>query len=284
MTQGFTCHACGAYYDAWPKGPCPACKGNNTLRPGKVDQVTAPLLRRGVHPLGGNLVALARHGTGIPELDLLLGGASHPGVVDGHVVILIGQPGAGKTTLGLQLMAAAARPLFISAEQPEEEIAARAQEVSLDVGKVMFSCETELGSIEKAIADTRASDCVIDSLACIWDRKKASPPGSAWAVKEAARRLFEIAHATKTTLWVIGHMNKKGGASGPMAAIHWCDVLLQYDVGEDELGTRTLYFPQPKKNRGGPATGRVCFGMSEAMGLTALPAYAPRAEELGERA
>jgi DNA repair protein RadA/Sms len=267
--SGFTCHACGAFFPVWPSNPCPECGRWNLIRPGKVDQIQKQL-QGAVHPLGESVAPLARHSTGIRSLDLLLGGETHPGIVDGHAAFLVGPPGVGKTTLGLQLMAAATRPLFVSAEQPENEIAARAAEMRLDVSKVMFSADTELGSIEAAIAQAKATDCVIDSLSCLWDKKRASPPGSAWMMKEAARRLFEIAHATRTTLWIVGHINKKGHASGPMSAVHWTDVLLQYETQTDELQTRKLYFPLPKKNRGGPTLGAAYFRMTEESGLVPM--------------
>jgi DNA repair protein RadA/Sms len=267
--SGFTCHACGAFFPVWPSNPCPECGRWNLIRPGKVDHIQKQL-QGGAHPLGESAAPLARHSTGIRSLDLLLGGATHPGIVDGHAIFLVGSPGIGKTTLGLQLMARAVRPLFISAEQPESEIAARAAEMRLDVTKVMFSSDTELSAIEHAIGTTRATDAVVDSLSCLWDKKRASPPGGAWMMKEAARRLFEIAHATRTTLWIIGHINKKGHASGPMSAVHWTDVLLQYEAQADEAQTRRLYFPLPRKNRGGPTLGAAYFRMTEAEGLVPM--------------
>ena len=54
-----------------------------------------------------------RFATGIPELDRVLGG----GLVPGSVVLLAGEPGAGKSTLALQIAAAArsdaTRPQFL---------------------------------------------------------------------------------------------------------------------------------------------------------------------------
>lgn len=265
MSSGFTCRACLTFFPTWPSNPCPSCKKWGCIREGKIDALEVQA-RKGPRPLGEFTgPPLARHSTGFGELDLMLGGASHPGIVDGHAALIVGPPGAGKTTLGLHICAATSAPLFVSAEQPEEEIALRAREMGIETSRILFSTEVELSAIEKTVGLTKPSDVIVDSLACIWDAN-GSPPGSAWAMKEAARRLFELAHATKTTLWIIGHINAKGRASGPMAAIHWVDVLLRVEKTENRV---KLSFPVPQKNRGGPATGSAWFTIGEK-GLTPL--------------
>lgn len=276
----YACLACAAFFTEYPGQPCPECQAWNTIRMGKPDAIAAQLASRGPRPLGAEVATLARHRVGIGDVvDRMLGGDAHPGVVDGHAIMLVGAPGVGKTTLCLHVCDKARKPLFVSAEQPEEEIAARAKEIGVDTGRILFSSEIELGKIESMVATLKPSDVVVDSLACVWDAK-GSAPGSSWAMKNAAHRLFDLAHATKATLWMIGHVNAKGRASGPMAAIHWSDVLLGFDlVPGDGQGRRKLHFPVPKKNRGGPTMGEATFtmgarGLAPAGLLEGLPGVA----------
>src|SRR3954451_9359964 len=96
----FTCSGCGHQSPKW-HGRCPGCGEWNTLveeraaprAPGGRAAPRAaprPTLLRDVEAPG-----VARLGTGIGELDRVLGG----GLVPGSLVLLGGSPGIGKSTL-----------------------------------------------------------------------------------------------------------------------------------------------------------------------------------------
>src|SRR5687768_3219215 len=104
----FACAECGAETLKW-QGQCPQCSRWNTL-----EQRT--VVRRAAAPAGGAPAAevsalsveeLPRLGTGMAELDRVLGG----GLIPGSVTLLGGEPGIGKSTLLLQVANHAARSL-----------------------------------------------------------------------------------------------------------------------------------------------------------------------------
>ncbi len=64
-----------------------------------------PEQQQGTEDTVVNEASLATDPTGVPNLDLILGG----GLVRGTLAIIVGQPGSGKTTLAIQMAFAAAR-------------------------------------------------------------------------------------------------------------------------------------------------------------------------------
>ena len=101
----FRCSECGrggAAVDRalpWVRGAC------NTLGEERVEAPTAPATaaRRPAQPIARVQAAeWAHRPTGVAELDRVLGG----GLVPGSVTLLGGEPGIGKTTLLLQVLAA----------------------------------------------------------------------------------------------------------------------------------------------------------------------------------
>ena len=123
------CSGCGTPHPKWT-GQCSGCGAWNTL----AEEMDAPPLgvvpllpshRAGPTPMGdvraqeGDPVA-----TSIVELDRVLGG----GLVPGSVTLLGGEPGIGKSTLLLQLLAAWDGPtLYVTAEESAHQVQRRAQ-------------------------------------------------------------------------------------------------------------------------------------------------------------
>src|SRR5262245_35269461 len=128
----YACTECGAQQPRW-LGRCPECGGWSTLveERAAVESEPRELIVR--EPSGAKPRRLAeidadavpRLGTGIAELDRVLGG----GIVPGSVVLLAGEPGVGKSTLALQLAAGieSSRPvLYVAGEESPEQIRLRA--------------------------------------------------------------------------------------------------------------------------------------------------------------
>mgnify|MGYP003929639995 FL=1 len=105
----FACSECGAQTPKWA-GRCAECGDWNTLveelfgGPADLSLVSlAPTNRSGPARIGEIRSDTSRPiSTGIDELDAVLGG----GLVSGSVTLLGGDPGIGKSTLLLQLLAA----------------------------------------------------------------------------------------------------------------------------------------------------------------------------------
>ena len=109
----FVCQECGAAYSKWA-GRCEACGGWNSL----VEEAAPRSAPKGLGPgkpgrlevrgLGDNATPPPRRLTGNAEFDRVCGG----GLVPGSALLIGGDPGIGKSTLLLQLVAGlAATPL-----------------------------------------------------------------------------------------------------------------------------------------------------------------------------
>src|SRR3989339_996268 len=101
----FVCQNCGGEFPKW-SGQCASCGQWNSL----VETLVVPKKKTGFggrRAFGREPVRLSqikgkgvmRLGSGIGELDRVLGG----GIVPGSVVLLAGEPGIGKSTLLTQL-------------------------------------------------------------------------------------------------------------------------------------------------------------------------------------
>ena len=118
----FTCSECAQESPRW-HGRCPGCGEWNTLVEERAAGGVSGAPRRRVKPARPVRLAevaapaLARYGTGIAELDRVLGG----GIVPGSLVLIGGSPGIGKSTItggALGNLAAAGRSvLYVSGEE-----------------------------------------------------------------------------------------------------------------------------------------------------------------------
>jgi DNA repair protein RadA/Sms len=115
----YRCAECGGSSPKW-LGRCPSCEAWNTLveeadvevRPVGLGPTSRPVLMADV-----DLGEFAHRPTGIGELDRVLGG----GLVPGSVTLVGGEPGIGKSTLLLQVLATlardGARSLLVTADE-----------------------------------------------------------------------------------------------------------------------------------------------------------------------
>ena len=124
----YRCNECGAATPKWA-GRCASCEAWNSL----VEDVEVPDAPVGhqsgpsapATPIGQVDASFSQpQSTGIPELDRVLGG----GLVPGSVTLLGGEPGIGKSTLLLQLLAQwPQRTLYVSAEESAQQVRLRAE-------------------------------------------------------------------------------------------------------------------------------------------------------------
>ena len=158
----YICSECGGKSAKW-QGQCPHCQAWNTLvetvergadaaRPGARHGAAAAQFagRGGLTAASGPVllteVQAERHAhrtSGIDELDRVLGG----GLVPGGVLLLGGDPGIGKSTLLLQVLASLSAELpvlYISGEESAAQVALRAQRLGLKDAPVRLMAETQL--------------------------------------------------------------------------------------------------------------------------------------------
>lgn len=167
--------------------------------------------------------------TGIEPVDAVLGG----GVVEGFSILLAAPPGAGKSTLVLQVLQALDLPsLYVSAEEPISHIGERARRLRLTAEQVDLISVTEDTQIETIFADALSSGArivVIDSIQKMVSAELDAREGTPGQVKLCASRILKFGHKHRITMLVIGQMNGEDKIAGPRALEHEVDVLLELE-------------------------------------------------------
>ncbi len=250
------CSECGTSHPKW-SGRCSGCGDWNTLVEdvevsGVVEVPVASSSRPGPTRIGD---VGTEHGdpvtTTIGELDRVLGG----GLVAGSVTLLGGEPGIGKSTLLLQLLAGWSGPtLYVTAEESAQQVKRR------------LHAETSLPHILDAIERIRPELVVIDSIQTVSDPSLGSLPGSVGQVRGCAQRLVNEAKERDVSIVLVGHVTKDGGLAGPRVLEHVVDTVLQFE-GDRHHALRLL---RASKHRFGPTNELGLFEMAGA-GLIAVP-------------
>lgn len=264
----YQCEQCGAQHPKWT-GQCPDCGNWNSLIE-TVAAPTAPVSARHASYSGEapRIIALAdvnpaeapRLPTGLSEFDRVLGG----GLVEGSVVLLGGDPGIGKSTLLLQSLASEAgsgriRALYVSGEESSSQIALRAERLKLPTGALRLLIETEIERILSLATSERPQVMVIDSIQTLYTSALQSAPGSVAQVRECAAQLVRFAKATRTAIYLVGHVTKDGALAGPRVLEHMVDAVLYF---EGEVSGR-YRLVRAFKNRFGAVNELGVFAMTD---------------------
>ena len=201
--------------------------------------------------------------SGLGELDRVLGG----GFVPGSVTLLGGEPGIGKSTLLMQLLAWwAGVALYVTAEESSQQVAARAERLDAMRPDLWLLAETALPAISAAIETTGPELIVIDSIQSVYDPELSSPPGSVGQVRACAHRFVEIAKAREVAVVMVGHVTKDGGLAGPRVLEHVVDTVLQFEGDR----THALRMLRAAKHRFG-ATSELGVMEMTGSGLVGVP-------------
>jgi DNA repair protein RadA/Sms len=195
-----------------------------------------------------------RASTGIPGIDRVLGG----GLVPATVALLAGEPGIGKSTLLLQLVAnlsAAGLPcLLASGEESRDQVAFRARRLGIPGDRVAFASGRELGPLVDAARAERPFLLAVDSIQSLRDSAGGQVPGGPTQVRGCTDALVGLAKTEGIAVLLAGHVTKDGDVAGPRTLEHAVDVVLTFD-GEPRSGLRML---SGGKNRFG-AEGEVAW-------------------------
>ncbi len=261
----YSCTECGGQTPKW-QGQCPHCMAWNPL----IESVAEPVAQ------GGNrFSALAASGkvqmlseveaaevprtpTGIEEFDRVLGG----GLVSGAVVLIGGDPGIGKSTLLLQVLAhlsSQQNTLYVSGEESAQQIALRAKRLALDARSLRLLPEIQLEKIQATIAQGKPDIVVIDSIQTVYSEQLTSAPGSVAQVRECAAQLTRIAKSSGITMILVGHVTKEGALAGPRVLEHIVDTVLYFE-GDTHSSFRLI---RAFKNRFGAVNELGVFAMTE---------------------
>ena len=268
----YRCGECGGSFPKW-SGRCTSCGAWNSL----VEDVEGPeessvslaaglaLVPAGVATPIDQVDASTGHPhpTTIGELDRVLGG----GIVPGSVTLLGGEPGIGKSTLLLQLLAAwPGKSLYVTAEESAQQVRTRAERLGALRDNLWLLPEMSLPHIIRAIDDISPGLVVIDSIQTVVDPELGSAPGSVVQVRGCAHRLVQEAKRRNIPVVLVGHVTKEGGLAGPRVLEHVVDTVLSFE-GERHHSLRMM---RAAKHRFGPTNELGLFEMTE-QGLIGVP-------------
>ncbi len=261
----FVCKDCGHENQKWI-GKCPSCNAWNSFIE---ESIKVPLK----NPLSGTprkiearpAVRLAlsipknnRIFSNIEEFDRVIG----DGIVEGSLILLSGEPGIGKSTLTLQIadkIAKNNKVLLISGEESIDQIANRANRLSLKEENLVAINEFNLETILETIRKEKPKFAIIDSIQVISSLDIPATAGTITQVRYCTEQLMELAKTTNTAIMLIGHVTKDGNLAGPKVLEHLVDTVMQIE-GDRFQQFRIL---RASKNRFGNCSEVGIFEMTE---------------------
>ncbi|EFW29546.1 DNA repair protein RadA [Selenomonas artemidis] len=269
----YVCQSCGYDTSKW-MGKCPGCGAWNSM----VEEIVVPAAEERRSGLGGTDAAppqpigeitaedLPRFSTGSGELDRVLGG----GVIPGSMVLVVGDPGVGKSSLTLRVSAdiarAGRRVLYVTGEESARQIRMRADRLRAIADDLLVVSETNLDAICAHVVREKPALFIIDSIQTMYRPDIESAPGSVSQVRECAMELMRIAKTEGIAVFVIGHVTKEGSLAGPRVLEHIVDTVLYFE-GERNAEYRVL---RAVKNRFGSTNELGLFEMRD-VGLVDVP-------------
>jgi DNA repair protein RadA/Sms len=257
----FVCQQCGYETPQW-YGKCPNCGEWNSL------VETIKEIYKSTNDKSANRIQVkpqklseVRHieknrlKSGFGEFDRVVGG----GIVPGSVTLLAGDPGIGKSTLLLHVLAKTGG-LYVSGEESAEQIKLRAKRLGIDGANIIVLPETNAESIAQAITTGATIPLVIiDSIQTLSSSDLDGMAGSVGQIRHSAEVLVDVAKRSGVPVIIIGHVTKEGTIAGPKVLEHMVDTVL-YLEGERFADARIL---RTLKNRFGAIEEVGIFQMAE---------------------
>ena len=270
----FVCRECGCTSPTW-LGKCPECNSWNSFDEETVVEKTQKTgLNRGRVQNSINkaekfseleMPKYMRTPTGMGELDRVLGG----GLVDSSAVLLSGEPGIGKSTLLLQIcseLGKTRRVLYVSGEESKGQLKLRAERLGINGDSIYLLTETDTDSILAECESLKPDVIIIDSVQTLSSMRFTSAPGSITQVREGAMCFINYGKTYGAAVFLVGHVNKEGGISGPKILEHMVDAVLYFE-GERTNSYRII---RAIKNRYGSTNEIGVFEMGDK-GLIEIP-------------
>ena len=270
----FVCRECGATSSKW-LGKCPECESWNSFDEETViEKSKKNSINRGRITESSNkaekfselkLPTYMRTPTGMGELDRVLGG----GLVDSSAVLLSGEPGIGKSTLLLQIcseLGKTRKVLYVSGEESKGQLKLRAERLGINGDSLYLLTETDTDAILSECERLSPDVIIIDSVQTLSSIRFTSAPGSITQVREGAMTFINYGKSAGAAVFLVGHVNKEGGISGPKVLEHMVDAVLYFE-GERTNSYRII---RAIKNRYGSTNEIGVFEMGDK-GLVEIP-------------
>ena len=260
----YRCENCSARLGKWA-GQCPECNEWNCIvesvevtRPsGRLSGYSGQLSNEVKELASVDQTAVDRMAVGVGELDRVLGG----GIVPGSVILLGGDPGIGKSTLLIQLVAALAGrfpSLYITGEESLDQIGMRARRLELSLEGIRCLTETSVEQILGHADSEKPRLMIIDSIQTVHTESLGSAPGSVTQIRETAAALVRWAKENHCCVVLVGHVTKEGTLAGPRVLEHMVDAVLYF---ESDAGSRYRVI-RAVKNRFGAVNELGMFAMT----------------------
>jgi len=277
----YNCSQCGRIESKW-LGRCPDCGAWNSFteevvkKPSKADKSKLVSNPNNIQVVPLKAVKTGpdfRMSTGISELDRVLGG----GTMQGGSILLGGEPGIGKSTLMLQMLASnkSSNVLYVSGEESAGQIRMRADRLQLELDSITLYCDTGLEELLAVMKQVKPSVMVVDSLQTLSSSEIPSVAGSVNQIRVCSMEIADAAKQLGTALFLVGHVTKDGQLAGPKVIEHIVDTVLYFD--QAGTGIRII---RASKNRFGSVDEIGIFLMTEK-GL--VPVKDPAGFFLSER-
>ncbi len=269
----FVCRVCGAQSPKW-LGKCPDCASWDSFDEEEIAEKSKNAYLKSGRTASADkaekiselkLPTYMRAATGMAELDRVLGG----GLVDSSAVLLSGEPGIGKSTLLLQIcsqLSKSRKVLYVSGEESKGQLKLRAERLNICADSLYLLTETDLDSVISECNRLSPDVIIIDSVQTLSSSELSSAQGSISQVRECALSMINYGKTKGAAVFLVGHVNKEGGISGPKVLEHMVDAVLYFE-GERTNSYRII---RAIKNRYGSTNEIGVFEMSEK-GLREIP-------------
>lgn len=264
----FVCQACGAVASKW-SGQCNGCGSWDTVHEENSSQNFYKTSGEKINfeSLQGEAQPAPRVSTALTELDRVLGG----GLVPGSAILIGGDPGIGKSTILLQMVAGLAQKgvscSYISGEESVDQVRLRAKRLGIDHKDIKLATSNSTDSIIQTLDTPQAPQVIIiDSIQTMFMNAIGSAPGTVSQVRACAHELISMAKQRGSVIVLVGHVTKEGQIAGPKVLEHMVDTVLYFE-GERGHQFRLL---RAVKNRFGAANEIGVFEMSD-LGLREVP-------------
>ena len=234
------CSSCRQQVSQWV-GRCPGCGSWGTIEESKAPNGTS--LRSGTSTPLATLAAVSddeqRVSTGFAGIDRVLGG----GVVPASVALLAGEPGIGKSTLLLHILAnlsgTGRRCVLVSGEESHGQVAVRARRLGVSGDDISFAPGRDLAAVLELARDAQPFLLAVDSIQTLRDTAGNQMPGGPSQVRTCTDALVGLAKEAGIAMLLTGHVTKDGDLAGPRTLEHAVDVVLTFD-GDPRSGLRVL--------------------------------------------
>lgn len=260
----YVCSNCNAQFLKW-LGQCPRCGQWGTVKEKSEEKNnwSYSIKEASVAPISICNISqdsLKAFSSGSDSFDNFLGN----GMTQGSVILFAGEPGVGKSTFLMQLLAGfvtkGGTGLYISGEESINQLKLRGDRLNISHNDFLILCTHNLDDV---ISIIRSHNCpqliILDSIQTIKSPDIPGIMGGVSQIKEATGRLYEEVKNKDVVLILVSHITKEGQIAGPKALEHMVDVVL-YMEGDRLSSYRILKIT---KNRFGPCNNILVLEMGD---------------------